>query len=1238
MECILENDDGTKAVVMCGHEKKTFKSSEVGQVNPPKFEMCEDMANLTFLNDASVFWNLKVRFVAKLIYTYSGLFCIVVNPYKRYPIYTGTVVKMYLGKRKNEVPPHLWAITETAYRNMLTNLKDQSMLITGESGAGKTENTKKVISYLAAVAAPKKKPGQEKKVALEDQIVATNPILESYGNAKTSRNDNSSRFGKFIRIHFNTSGKLCGCDIESYLLEKSRITQQQEVERSYHIFYQLLQPFVPEMKAKCLVTDDIYDYSYVSQGKVTVASIDDNEELQMTDQAFGIIGFSQEEKWDCYKLTAAIMACGEIKFVQKGRDDQAEMGEVDFPKKVAELYGCDFNELFKAFCKPKIKVGTEWVTKGQTLEQAHTGVGGIARATFDRLFKWLIIKCNDTLIDKSMKKVNFCAVLDIAGFEMFDYNGFEQISINFVNEKLQQFFNNHMFVVEQELYQSEGLNVEMVDFGMDLAACIIMFEKPMGIWAILEEESNFPKATDKTYEDKVKAQHLGKSPCMVKAKSATDPNAHFAIVHYAGTVSYNVTGWLEKNKDPVNDTVVDVLKRGTCQLMLTCWQDHPGQSAPPDDGKKKKKKGGGKTVASVYLVQLAELMGTLNTTKPHFIRCIVPNTHKKPLETETPLIMHQLKCNGVLEGIRVCMLGFPNRIRYADYKMRYMILGASHLANASNDKDGVFALMAKINFEPEKFRCGHTMVFFLAGALAALEEARDGIVLKLIRWMQGEVYGRVKRAAFQKKSDQRELMKVIQRNFRKYATLRTWGWFVIIQKTKPLIGQVNLEDELRMLEEAAVAKFGAYEEQLKTKERLGEENELIKEETKALIKQLEAEQGNLSQYTDQQEKAVKQKAEFEAQLITAGQLLIKMEEERVQATADKKVLEGENGVIKKDMEDIELAIQKLEQEKTNRDHTIRHLNDEIANQDEVINKLNKEKKHMAEVSAKANEDLQTAGDKVDHLANIKSKLESTLDELEDSHNKEKRGRADIEKQRRKLEGELKVTQETVADLERSKKELEAAIARKEKDLGGLSSKLEDEQSIVGKVQKTIKEIQARVEELEEELEAERQARAKAERKRSDLARELEQLGERLNEDKSQINHEVVDIRAATDEVTRSKASAEKSNKSLIAQLNEVNKKVEEAILTLGDCENAKRKLAAENADILRQLQELENSANMLAKYKAQLISQLEETKKVADEEAKERHSLLGKYKNLEHEIDGLKEQLDEETGTKEETP
>merc|ERR1719232_639945 len=885
------------------------------------------------------------------------------------------------------------------------------MLITGESGAGKTENTKKVITYLAMVATGAGGKKSEKKVSLEDQIVATNPILESYGNAKTSRNDNSSRFCKFIRIHFTGSGKLAGCDIVSYLLEKSRITEQQEVERSYHIFYQLLQPYGDGigsgLKNLCHLSSDVYDYIYVSQGKTTVASIDDNEELEYTEDAFNVLGFSEDEKFGCYMLTAGVMSCGGIEFKTKGRDDQAECEDVGSdmcPGKVAALMGVDPFHMIKAFCKPRIKVGTEWVTKGQTCEQATGAVGGIARAIFDRIFKWLIEKCNDTLIDASLKKANFCAVLDIAGFEIFEYNGFEQISINFVNEKVQQFFNHHMFVVEQEEYVAEGIDWAMVDFGMDLAACIIMFEKPMGIWAILEEESLFPKATDKSFEEKLKAA-LGKLPVFLKPQSKTDKNAHFACVHYAGTVSYNVTGWLEKNKDPVNDTVVDILKKSSNNLLVFLWREHPGQSAPPEEAgdKKKKKGGGGKTVSSVYLVQLAALMNTLHSTEPHFIRCIVPNTHKQPGGVEPELIMHQLTCNGVLEGIRICMRGFPNRIMYPDFKSRYWILAQEELFGASDNKTGALGLFNKISFPEEKYRLGHTKVFFRAGALAALEEARDDIVLKLVRFMQGQAYGHMKRKVYQTKFDQRELMKVCQRNFRKYMTLRDWGWFIIIQKTKPLIGQVNVEEELRILEEKANAAYGAYQEQLTTKDRLQAENEAIKEEKKSLMAQLEAEQGNLGEYTERQAKASAMKADLEVSLQEAGVRLTECEAMRQEKTQDKKALEGDNVVIKKDIEDLELAIQKLEQEKTNRDHTIRTLNDEIANQDEVINKLNKEKKHAGEVSSKASEDLQAVEDKVSHMNNIKSKLQQTLDELQDSLEREKRARADIDKNRRKVE-------------------------------------------------------------------------------------------------------------------------------------------------------------------------------------------------------------------------------------------
>merc|ERR1711976_833412 len=774
--------------------------------------------------------------------------------------------------------------------------------------------------------------------------------------------------------------------------------------------------------------------------------------------------------------------------------------------------------------------------------------------------------------------------------------------------------NHHMFVVEQEEYISEGIDWAMVDFGMDLAACIIMFEKPMGIWAILEEESLFPKATDKSFEDKLKAGLLGKCAPFAKPQSKTDKNAHFAVIHYAGTVSYNVTAWLEKNKDPVNDTVVDILKRSSNNLLVHLWRDHPGQSNPPEEekGKKKKKGGGAKTVSSVYLVQLGELMSTLHATEPHFIRCIVPNTHKQPLVVKTELIMHQLTCNGVLEGIRVCMLGFPNRMLYPDFKSRYAILGAAQIASSSDNKVAVRALMDKIGFPAEKYQLGHTKVFFRAGALAGLEEERDNIVLKLVRWLQGQCYGYIRRKVYSIKYDQRELMKVIQRNFRKYQSMREWGWFIIIQKTRPLIGQINLEEELRILEEKAKDGYGKYKDQLDTKARLEAENVAMEEEKVALVKQLEQEQGNLGEYTERQAKASAMKADLEVQLVDAGNRLVAMEANRQQATADKKALEGDNVVIKKDMEDLELSIQKLEQEKTNRDHTIRSLNDEIANQDEVLNKLNKEKKHLGENSAKAVEDLQVAQDKVEHVANIKEKLESTLDELNDSLAREKRARADIEKQRRKVEGDLRVTQESVGDLERQKKELEATIGRKEKDFSAAASKLDDEQALVGKVQKSIKEIQGRVEELEEGLEAERQARAKAERQRSDLSRELESLGERLNE-------------AGGATIAQIELNKKREN-----EVGKLRKDLEEArIQQESTMMNLKKKHQDAVSEMSEQIDQLSKMKAKIEKDKTQIMHEIQDVRAASDEIGRSKASAEKSNKNLINNLNDVNKKVEE---------
>merc|ERR1712045_710320 len=527
-ECMLDSVEGKKVHVIVNGEKKTFKDnnevSGVTQMNPPVYDCSEDMADLTFLGDACVLWNSVVRYKNELIYTYSGLFCIAINPYKRFPIYTLRTMEIYVGKRRSECWPHIFGVAEAAYQGMNNSGINQSILITGESGAGKTENTKKVISYFATICSSGKR--KEGEASLEDKIVQTNPVLEAWGNTKTVRNDNSSRFGKFIRIHFNSSGKLSGADMVVYLLEKSRLTYQQPLERCYHAFYNLMSDQVPDLKEKCLLSDDILDYWFVSQGKLTVPSIDDKEDMMFADEAFDVLGFTQDEKYDVFKNTAAMMHMGNFTkdFVPVGKEEQAEIKDDANAQKVATLLGIDCEWMITYFCKPKLKVGTEWVSKGSTCQAAANSVSGIARAIYERTFRIVVEKCNETLIDPTMKKVQYIGVLDIAGFEIFDYNGFEQICINYVNEKLQQFFNQYMFTFEQEEYVREGLDWANVDFGMDLQKCIDMFEKPMALLAIFEEESLFPKATDATFCEKLHSNMLGKWPNFAKANPRPDPH------------------------------------------------------------------------------------------------------------------------------------------------------------------------------------------------------------------------------------------------------------------------------------------------------------------------------------------------------------------------------------------------------------------------------------------------------------------------------------------------------------------------------------------------------------------------------------------------------------------------------------------------------------------------------------------------------------------------------------------
>merc|ERR1712123_83129 len=909
---------------------------------------------------------------------------------------------------------------------------------------------------------------------------------------------------------------------------------------------------------------------------------------------------------------------------------------------------------------------------------------------YNRLFMWLVDLCNRTLIDPTMKKVNFIGVLDIAGFEIFEFNTFEQICINFCNEKLQQFFNHHMFVLEQEEYVREGIEWEMVDFGMDLEATIQLMEKPMGLLAILEEETLFPKASDKSFNDKLVENLLGKSTSFLKKQPGSrDKSAHFAIGHYAGIMNYNLTDWLTKNKDQCNDTVVDQLKKSTNALVVYLFREHPGQpEEDPNKGKEKAKKGKDtkvfKTVSSAFRAQLESLLATLNSTDPHFIRCIVPNNFKTPGLLDSTLVMHQLTCNGVLEGIRICRRGFPNRTVYLDFKHRFIIIKPKEVYACGTDlKAAAKIILDSIEAVNDRWRLGHTKVFFRAGTVGMIEEVRDESIKAILNYVQGLCRGYLGRKQYKIEQYKKSMVPIMQRNMKKYLFFRDWTWYLLLNGTKRFIGQEDVEAVIAKLEEEASVACSAYDKEVDERDRLNDGISQMNQDKKDMMQQIEAEQGDLSSFQHDLASATNKRSEKEDELTSTQKRLTDTEASRNDMIDKKRRYDNDLSSFRKDIDEMNMSIQKAEQEKTNRDHTIRNLNDEIAHQDELINKLTKEMKYMQESQAKSSDELNQAEEKVDNLNKIKVKLEVTLDDLEDSYEREKKSRLDTDKQRRKVEGDLKVTQEVVIDLERDKKDVEGCIENKDKDIHDSQNRLADEQSIVGKLQKTIKELQRRIEQNEEELEGERGARTNAEKQRGGLSRELDDLSEREEEigklrrdlEEGNIQHDgtlvglkkknvdatsemaeqvdqlnkmntkitkekhakklqIDEVMGAMDVVANEKASLEKQNSLLQHQSSETNRRCEEANLTLTDYDSSRKKTVVENVELLRSVEELDNNNMVLGKIKTTLVGQLEETKKVSDDESKERSFLLGKFRNLEHEVDFTRGQLEEESQSK----
>ncbi|XP_026209800.1 myosin-1B-like isoform X6 [Anabas testudineus] len=1214
------SQDGSQVTVETG----IGKVDDIRPMNPPKFDKIEDMALLTHLHEPAVLFNLKERYAAWMIYTYSGLFCVTVNPYKWLPVYNPQVVAGYRGKKRQEAPPHIFSISDNAYQYMLTDRENQSILITGESGAGKTVNTKRVIQYFATIASigdwSKKEQLQGKAQGnLEDQIIQANPLLEAFGNAKTIRNDNSSRFGKFIRIHFGTKGKLASADIETYLLEKSRVTFQLPAERSYHIFYQILSNKKPDLIEMLLITTNPYDYPFISQGEITVLSINDTEELTATDSAIDILGFNAEEKVGIYKLTGAVMHNGNMKFKQKQREEQAEPDGTEVADKVAYLMGLNSADLLKALCYPRVKVGNEYVTKGQTPQQVNNAMGALSKAVYEKLFLWMVTRINQQL-DTKLPRQHFIGVLDIAGFEIFEMNSLEQLCINFTNEKLQQFFNHHMFVLEQEEYKKEGIAWEFIDFGMDLAACIELIEKPMGIFSILEEECMFPKATDSSFKNKLYDQHLGKNSIFQKPKpSKAKTEAHFSLMHYAGTVDYNISGWLEKNKDPLNDTVVQLYQKASLKLLSQLFATYAsanGQFTPADGRKKFSKRKGSsfQTVSALFRENLNKLMANLRSTHPHFVRCIIPNETRTPGSMDHHLVLHQLRCNGVLEGIRICRKGFPSRILYGDFRQRYRILNASAIPEGQfiDSKKASEKLLSSIDVDHAQYRFGYTKVFFKAGLLGLLEEMRDERLAVLMTRIQAVARGYVTRLRFKEMSKKRESIFIIQYNIRSFMNVKNWPWMKLFFKIKPLLRSAEAEKEMQMMKEEFARLKEEFSKSEARRKELEEKMVMLVQEKNDLYLQIQAERENLCDAEERCEGLIKSKILMEAKVKEFSERMEEEEEINAEVTARKRKLEDECIELKRDIDDLELTITKVEKEKYATENKVKNLVEELTTLEENLMKSSKEMKALQEVHQQALDDLQAEEDKVNSLMKTKTKLEQQVDDLEGSLEHEKKIRAELERSRRKLEGDLKLSQETIMDLENERQQMEERLKKKDFEISSLQSKIEDEQALDTQLQKKIKELQARIEELEEEIEAERSARAKVEKQRSDLSRELDEISERLEE-----------AGGAT-------AAQAELNKKREAEFQRLRRDLEESTLQHESIAAALRKRHADSvAELSDQIDNLQKVKQKLEKEKSELQMEMGDMASNVESVLKSKVNLEKLCRSLEDQINECRTKADE---------
>lgn len=712
--------------------------------NPPILEAAEDLTGLSYLNEPAVLHAIKVRYAQLNIYTYSGIVLIATNPFQKVEqLYSQDIIQAYAGKRRGELEPHLFAIAEDAYRCMKQDKKNQTIIVSGESGAGKTVSAKYIMRYFASVEKIDEDhpalAGTEHKADMSDvekQILATNPITEAFGNAKTIRNDNSSRFGKYLEIFFDSNTSIIGANINTYLLERSRLVFQPKSERNYHIFYQMLAGMSEDQKA-ALSLSAAEDFKYLNQGgATTIPGVDDSEDFRLTNQSLALIGIEESCQAEIYAVLAALLHIGNIEIAATRNDAQLLPDEPNLVK-TCSLLGIDAAAFAKWCVKKQITTRSEKIITNLNHQQALVARDSFSKYIYAALFDWLVDYINADLCPPHVKEKisSFIGVLDIYGFEHFEKNSFEQFCINYANEKLQQEFNQHVFKLEQEEYVKEEIEWLFIDFA-DNQPCINLIENRMGVLALLDEESRLPAGNDVSWVEKM-YQNLDKLPTNKVFKKPRFGQTKFIISHYALDVTYDIDGFIEKNRDTVSEGHLEVLKSSENEMLQNILaviekNNSKLESALADNKNAKKSIALKKpTLGSLFKNSLIELMVSINSTNAHYIRCIKPNEEKKAWEFDSLMVVSQLRACGVLETIRISCAGFPTRWTYEEFADRYHLLVPSQdwiKVMNGGDLNDVMSLCKQIlsSFmeDREKYQLGNTKIFFKAGMLAHLENLR----------------------------------------------------------------------------------------------------------------------------------------------------------------------------------------------------------------------------------------------------------------------------------------------------------------------------------------------------------------------------------------------------------------------------------------------------------------------------------------------------------------------------------